>query len=87
MSRIPQLHRPTGHTPTWLPDDVVSYDESPFIQLPLIQDQLAAVQVQLEVLAIDAAQEQDAEENHDVQAENMQVDRVEYFEFEEETQQ
>ncbi|KAG9064442.1 hypothetical protein KI688_003632 [Linnemannia hyalina] len=67
MSRIPQLPRPTGHTPTWLSDDVVSYDESPFIQPPLIQAQLAAVQVQLEALAIDAAQEQDVEVDHAVE--------------------
>ncbi|OAQ24674.1 hypothetical protein K457DRAFT_23913 [Linnemannia elongata AG-77] len=87
FSRILQLPRQTDHTPTPLFDIVISYDEVPLTLPPPLQDQLTAVQVQLEALAIDATQEQDAEEDHTVETENIQVDYVQDFEIEEETQQ
>ncbi|KAH7049583.1 hypothetical protein BKA57DRAFT_504396 [Linnemannia elongata] len=64
FNRILQLLRHPHHTPTSLSDIVVSYDESPLTQPPPLQDRMAAVRVQLEALAIDAAQDQDAEEDH-----------------------
>lgn len=66
FSRILQLPRHTEYTPTSLSDNFVSYDESPLIQPPPLQDRLAVVQTQLETLAIDAVQEEDVEEDHAV---------------------
>lgn len=87
FSRILQLLRQTDHTSTPLYDIVISYDEAPLTLPPPLQDRLAAVQVQLEALVIDAVQEQDTEEDYIVETENIQVDYVQDFEFEEETQQ
>ncbi|KAG0071780.1 hypothetical protein BGZ90_012137 [Linnemannia elongata] len=84
---ILQLPRHSDHTPTPLPDIVISHNEFPPIQAPLIPYQWVAVQVQLEDLAIDVAQEQDAEEDHAVEIENIQADHVEDFGYEEETPQ
>ncbi|KAF9323633.1 hypothetical protein BGZ91_003468, partial [Linnemannia elongata] len=78
-SRILQIPRHIDHSPTPLPDIVISYNEGPLIQPPPLQDRLAAVEVQLEALVIDAVQEQDAEEDHTVETENIQVDYVEDF--------
>ncbi|OAQ36728.1 hypothetical protein K457DRAFT_12381 [Linnemannia elongata AG-77] len=55
------------HIPILLLDTVVSYNETPFNQQLLLQDQLTAVQVQLEALSIGPAQEQDAKEDHAVE--------------------
>ncbi|OAQ24675.1 hypothetical protein K457DRAFT_23914 [Linnemannia elongata AG-77] len=86
FSRILQLPRHTGQIPTPLCDTVISYDEAPLTQPPPLQGQLAAVQVQLEALVIDAVQGQDSEEDHAVETENMQSDHVEVFAYEDETQ-
>lgn len=57
----------TVHIPILLLDTVVSYNETPFNQQLPLQDQLTAVQVQLEALSIGPAQEQDAKEDHAVE--------------------
>jgi hypothetical protein len=56
-----RLSRHTDHTPSLLSDSVVSYDESPPIQPPTLQDQLAVAQVQLETLDTDNIQGQEVE--------------------------
>ncbi|KAF9327441.1 hypothetical protein BGZ91_001469 [Linnemannia elongata] len=85
----------TIHTPILLLDTVVAYNETPFIQQLPLQDQMTTVQVQLEALTIDPAQEQvtevdhavdtDVEHDNAVEGQNMQADHVDGdYVFEEE---
>lgn len=63
LRHIHQLPSHTNHTTILLLDTVVSYNETPFIQQLPFQDQLTAVQGQLETLSIGPAQEQGFEED------------------------
>ncbi|KAK3814862.1 MAG: hypothetical protein JOS17DRAFT_821019 [Linnemannia elongata] len=74
-----------AHTPILLLDTVVSYNETSPIQQAPIQDQLATVQVQVEVLAIGPAQEQDVEYVNVVEDQDMQVENADgIYDLEEE---